>query len=71
MFYIKGELSGLRQFLANESPVKMMKNAFYFTLFPFSFSRYLCVCLDFLVMYKNGLIRKTRLISKSMMSQPG
>ena len=29
---IKGALSGLRQFLAIESPLKMMKNAFYFTL---------------------------------------
>ena len=28
----KGALSGLRQFLATESPQKMMKNAFYFTL---------------------------------------
>ena len=28
---IKGALSGLRQFLAAESPLKMMKNAFYFT----------------------------------------
>ena len=27
----KGALSGLRQFLANKSPLKMMKNAFYFT----------------------------------------
>ena len=27
---IKGALSGLRQFLANESPLKMMKNTFYF-----------------------------------------
>ena len=27
-----GPLSGLRQFLATESPLKMMKNAFYFTL---------------------------------------
>ena len=27
----KGALSGLRQFLAIESPVKTMKNAFYFT----------------------------------------
>ena len=26
----KGVLSGLRQFLATESPLKMMKNAFYF-----------------------------------------
>ena len=30
--YFKGALSGLRQFLATESPLKMMKNAFYFTL---------------------------------------
>ena len=28
---IKGALSGLRQFLAVESPLKMMKNALYFT----------------------------------------
>ena len=28
---LKGALSGLRQFLAAESPLKMMKNAFYFT----------------------------------------
>ena len=27
----KGALSGLKQFLATESPIKMMKNAFYFT----------------------------------------
>ena len=29
--FLKGALSGLRQFLATESPLKMMKNAFYFT----------------------------------------
>ena len=29
---IKGALSGLKQYLANESPLKMMKNAFYLTL---------------------------------------
>ena len=29
---IKGALSGLIQFLATESPLKMMKNAFCFTL---------------------------------------
>ena len=28
----KGALPGLRQFLAAESPLKFMKNAFYFTL---------------------------------------
>ena len=30
-FVIKGALSGLRQFLATENTLKMMKNAFYFT----------------------------------------
>ena len=30
-YYLKGTLSGLRKFLAIESPLKMMKNAFYFT----------------------------------------
>ena len=30
--YLKGALSGMRQFLASESPLKMMKNAFCFTL---------------------------------------
>ena len=28
---LKDPLSGLRQFLASESPLKLMKNAFYFT----------------------------------------
>ena len=36
----------------------------------FSFSRYLSFCLDFLVMYLNGLIKKIRLISNFMTSQP-
>ena len=30
--YIKGALSGLRQFLAPEISLKLMKNAFHFTL---------------------------------------
>ena len=29
---VEGALSGLRQFLAFESPLKITKNAFYFTL---------------------------------------
>ena len=28
--YVKDALSGLRQFLAAETPLKVMKNAFYF-----------------------------------------
>ena len=31
LLQIKSALSGLRQFLAIETPLKMMKNAFYFT----------------------------------------
>ena len=46
-----------------------MKNAFYFILKLFSFSRYFNLCLDILDMQKNGLIRRIRLISKFMMSQ--
>ena len=46
----KGALSGLRYFLVTESPLKMMENAFYFTLkglFPLKiFSFY----LDFLAL---------------------
>ena len=37
----------------------------------FLFSRYLNFCLDFFVIYKNGFIRKTRLISKFMTPEPG
>ena len=29
---LKGALSGLRQFLVNENPLKIVKNAIYFTL---------------------------------------
>ena len=47
---IKGALSGLRHFLAAESPLKVMKNTFYLRQKLFSFSRYLSFCLDFFVM---------------------
>ena len=30
-FHVQGALSGLRQFLATESRLEMMENAFYFT----------------------------------------
>ena len=39
----------------NDSPSKMMENAFYFIL---KAPRYLNFCLDFLGWRKNGLIRK-------------
>ena len=41
------------QFLATERSLKMIKNALHFT-----FSRYLSVCIDILVMQKTCLIRK-------------
>ena len=68
---VKAALSGLIQYLATESPLKMMTNAFYFTLKTLFVLKTFRFCLDFLVMYKNGLVRKIRLISKFMMSQPG
>ena len=53
-FYVfekkQGALSGLRQFLATESPLKMMKNVFYFMLKALSFSRYISFYHDFLFM---------------------
>ena len=55
----------------NESPLKMMKNVFYFMLKHCLFLRYFNFCLDFLVMQKNSLIRKLELISKFVMSQTG
>ena len=54
-----------------ESPLKIVKNAFYFILKLLSFSRYLSFCHDFWSCRKNGLIRKIRLTSKFMTSQPG
>ena len=47
---LKGALSGLRQFLATESPFTMMKNAFYFTSKAFFQLKIFKFCLDFLVM---------------------
>ena len=68
---VKGTFSVMRQFLKTESPLNMIKNAFYFNskanLFPFS--RYLSFYLDFLVMYLKGLIKKIKLISNFMTSQ--
>ena len=59
----KDALSGLRQFLATKSHLKPMNNAFYFPLFPYKFFS------NFLVNYKNALIRKISLISKLVTSQ--
>ena len=66
----KGALSGLRQFLAAESLLKMMKNSFLFH-FKSYFRSQLSFCLNFFVMYQNGLIKKTKLISNFMTLQRG
>ena len=69
---LKGALSGLRQSLTTESPLEMMKNAVYFTLKAlFVLKIFKIFVLTFWSCGKNGLIRKIRLISKFMTSQPG
>ena len=55
---LKGALSGLRQFLVTENPLKIMKNVFYFTL----------KALFVLKIFK---FLSLRLISKFIVSQPG
>ena len=56
--------------MATESLLKMMKNAFYFTLKAFFVLKMFTFLSWLLVIQKNGLIRKIRLISKFMTSQP-
>ena len=64
--YVKSALSGLRQFLPAEGPLKMTKNTFYFT------SKALFVLKIFkFLFWQNGLIRKIRLILNFITSQPG
>ena len=65
----KATVSGLRQFLTIESPLKVMKNAFNFTLKALFILKIFKSCLEFLIMY--GIIKMIRLISKFMTSQPG
>ena len=48
-YWLEGALSGLGQFLAIESPLKMLKNAFYFTPNALFFLK-INFCRDFLVM---------------------
>ena len=45
--YVKGTLSGLRQFLAIERPLKMMKSAFYCTSKALFVLKIFNLCLDF------------------------
>ena len=62
----KGAPLGLRQFLGTESPLKMMKNAFYFTskaLFVLKIFEFLSELFGHV---SNGFIKKIRLISNFM-----
>ena len=54
----------------NEGPLKMMKNAFHFKS-SFGSQDISIFVLNFWLYRKNGFIRKIRLISQSMISQPG
>ena len=49
----------------------MIKNAFHVTLKALVVAQILSFCRYILVVLKNGLIRKIRLISKFMTTQPG
>ena len=44
---LKGQLSDLRQFLTNDSPLKIIKHYFYVTLKLLSFLRCLNICTNF------------------------
>ena len=65
-FVVKGQLSGVRKFLATGSTFKMLLNAFYFTLksfFVLKLFKFLSInfVFYFLVIKKNGFIRKISL----------
>ena len=61
----KGALLGLRQFFTTESPLKMMKNAFYFIL-----KAFFIPFQTFVLIFSSCRKRTISLISKYMMSQP-
>ena len=69
--FFKDPLSGMRQFLTNERPLKMMKDAFYFMLKDLFILEIFTLLFWFFGYVKNGLIRKLWLISKFMTSQTG
>ena len=64
---IKDPLSGLRQVLRIESPLIVMKNAFYFMLK----ALFVLEIFTFFLLYRNGLIGKLWLISQFVTSQTG
>ena len=62
-------LSGLRQHLATENPLKMMEYAFCFIFKALFILK--VFFMNFWSCIKTGLIRNIMLISKLMASQPG
>ena len=69
--YFKGALLSLIQFVALEIPLKMMKNTFYFTLIALFVLKIFKFLSSLFGHVGDGLIRKIRLVSKFMTSQPG
>ena len=67
----KSPLLGVRKFLAAESPLKLMKNAFYITLKALFVLKIFKFCRDFLVIRESDLVRKLNLISKFVTSKTG
>ena len=58
----------MRQYLETDIPLTIMKNAFYFTLKAFFYSQDIQIFV--LIIWSCSLIRKIRLFSKFMTSQP-
>ena len=56
---------------SNESLLQVMKSAFYYTVKALFALKILKFLVDVLAKQKNSLIRKIRLISQFMTSQPG
>ena len=67
MVFFKGALSGLRQCLAIKSPLKIMKNVFYFI----SKALFVLNIFKFLSRLFGHVTKMIRLISNVMTSQPG
>ena len=68
--HLKSALSGLKQFLSFESPLKMMKNTFYFILKP-RFALKILKLLSLIFGHIEKQLTLKRLILKCMTSQPG
>ena len=72
-FSFKGALSGLIQFLATESPLKMAKNAFYFTskaLFVLKILKFLSWLFGCVAKWLDKKNIKL-MLNSNLMSQPG